>query len=95
MNRARNTRSYFSQQPILSSQVDEYYKNILTISLEIQKRLEYLISIHEKEDCNSKCLLELNEKKTELLTIMTDYLTKKTTRIETTNKLDVLNAKLA
>jgi hypothetical protein len=95
MNRARNTRSYFSQQPILSSQVDEYYKNILTISLEIQKRLEYLISIHEKEDCNSKCLLELNEKKTELITIMNDYLTKKTTRIETTNKLDVLNAKLA
>jgi hypothetical protein len=95
MNRARNTKSYFSQQPILSSQVDEYYKNILTISLEIQKRLEYLISIHEKEDCNSKCLLELNEKKTELITIMNDYLTKKTTRIETTNKLDVLNAKLA
>jgi hypothetical protein len=95
MNRARNTKSYFSQQPILSIQVDEYYKNILTISLEIQKRLEYLISIHEKEDCNSKCLLELNEKKTELITIMNDYLTKKTTRIETTNKLDVLNAKLA
>ena len=95
MNRARNTKSYFSQQPILSSQVDEYYKNILTISLEIQKRLEYLISIHEKEDCNSKCLLELNEKKTELITIMNDYLTKNTPRIETTNKLDVLNAKLA
>jgi len=94
MNRTRNTRSFFSQQslqPIISSQVDEYYKNILTISLEIQKRLEYLITI----ESSSKCLLELNKKKTELVTIMNDYLTKKITRVETTKKLDVLNAKLA
>jgi hypothetical protein len=94
MNRASNTRSIFSQkplQPVISVQVEQYYNAILTISLEIQKRLEYLISI----ELSSKCLLELNEKKTELIKIMNDYLTKKTTRVETTSKLDVLNAKLA
>lgn len=41
------------------------------------------------------CLIELNTKKTELIQIMNDYLTQKITRIETTNKLDILNSKIA
>jgi len=39
--------------------------------------------------------LEINNNKTELIKIMKDYLTKETTRVTTTDRLDTLRAKFA
>jgi hypothetical protein len=41
----------------------------------------------EKE---AECLSELNSKKTQLITVMNDYLTQKNTRVETVANLDSL-----
>ena len=72
---------------------DNCCDKILTNFANLQKQLEYLISLEEGEICG--CLIELNTKKTELIQIMNDYLTQKITRIQTTNKLDILNSKIA
>jgi multidrug resistance efflux pump len=44
---------------------------------------------------NNKCLTELNAKKTELITIMSGYLTQTKTRVETVTSLDALLSKIA
>jgi hypothetical protein len=88
MIRSRTTRSYISQSQQVSQVIENYYLNILTISKEIQKRLELL----EKDN---KCLSELNAKKTELITIMNGYLTQTKTRVETVTRLDALLSKIA
>jgi len=85
MIRSRTTRSYISQSQQV---IEDYYLSILTISKEIQKRLELL----EKDN---KCLSELNAKKTELITIMNGYLTQTKTRVETVTRLDALLSKIA
>jgi len=43
----------------------------------------------------NKAITNINSQKTELIKIMNDYLTQKITRIQTTNKLDILNSKIA
>jgi len=43
----------------------------------------------------NKAITNINSQKTELIQIMNDYLTQKITRIQTTNKLDILNSKIA
>ena len=43
----------------------------------------------------TKAISNINSQKTELIKIMNDYLTQKITRIQTTNKLDILNSKIA
>jgi hypothetical protein len=43
----------------------------------------------------TKAINNINSQKTELIQIMNDYLTQKITRIQTTNKLDILNSKIA
>ena len=43
----------------------------------------------------TKAISNINSQKTELIQIMNDYLTQKITRIQTTNKLDILNSKIA
>lgn len=88
MFRSRTTRSYISQSQQTSQVIENYYLNILTISKEIQRRLELL----EKDN---KCLTDLNAKKTELIKIMNDYLNQITTRVEAVTSLDALLSKIA
>jgi DNA repair ATPase RecN len=88
MFRSRTTRSYISQSQQTSQVIENYYLNILTISKEIQRRLELL----EKDN---KCLSELNAKKTELIKIMNGYLNQTSTRVETVTSLDALLSKIA
>jgi small-conductance mechanosensitive channel len=58
-----------------------------------QDQLKYLIKLGLGE--TPPDLVELNEKKTELITIMNDYLTQKVTRVDTVNKLTKLETKIA
>lgn len=88
MIRSRTTRSYISQSQQTSQVIENYYLNILTISKEIQRRLELL----EKDN---KCLSDLNAKKTELIKIMNGYLNQITTRVETVTSLDALLSTIA
>ncbi|NDB84320.1 MAG: hypothetical protein EB127_16680 [Alphaproteobacteria bacterium] len=88
MFRSRTTRSYISQSQQTSQVIENYYLNILTISKEIQRRLELL----EKDN---KCLSDLNAKKTELIKIMNGYLNQITTRVETVTSLDALLSTIA
>jgi|UniRef100_A0A6C0B0X1 hypothetical protein len=83
MIRNRTTRTYLQQHEKSSLVIENYYLNILTISKEIQRRLELL----EKDNT---CLLNLNAKKTQLIKIMNGYLTQTTTRVETVTSLDTL-----
>jgi len=78
MIRNRTTRTYLQQHEKSSLVIENYYLNILTISKEIQRRLELL----EKDNT---CLLNLNAKKTQLIKI-----TQTTTRVETVTSLDTL-----
>lgn len=50
-----------------------------------------------KQDINQikSNFLEINDKKSELILIMNDYLTKKSTRVTTTDRLDTLRSKIA
>jgi hypothetical protein len=58
-----------------------------------QDKLKYLIKLGIGE--TPPDLLDLNEKKTELITIMNDYLTQKFTRVDTVNRLSALETKIA
>ena len=55
------------------------------------------LSLVPKQDINQikSHFLEINDKKSELILIMNDYLTKKSTRVTTTDRLDTLRAKIA
>lgn len=58
-----------------------------------QDKIKYLIKLGLGE--TPPDLLELNEKKTELIQIMNDYLTQKFTRVDTVNRLSALELKIA
>lgn len=58
-----------------------------------QDQLKYLIKLGLGE--TPPDLLDLNEKKTELIKIMNDYLTQKFTRVDTVNRLSALELKIA
>jgi len=77
-----NTRSHF-QPTVRSAQLEKALK------ASIKKQKDYLISLQGE----GTCLLALNKGKTELLKIMSEYLTGKETRVDTTGKLDVLLSK--
>ena len=55
------------------------------------------LSMVPKQDINQikSNFLEINDKKSELILIMNDYLTKKSTRVTTTDRLDTLRSKIA
>jgi len=55
------------------------------------------LSVVPKQDINQikSNFLEINDKKSELILIMNDYLTKKSTRVTTTDRLDTLRSKIA
>jgi hypothetical protein len=75
----KNTRSTF-QPTARSTQLEKALK------ASIEKQKDYLISLQGE----GTCLLELNKGKIELLKIMSEYLTGKETRVDTTGRLDVL-----
>lgn len=56
-------------------------------------QIKYLIKLGLGE--TPPDLLELNEKKTELIQIMNDYLTQKFTRVDTVNRLSALEFKIS
>jgi hypothetical protein len=43
----------------------------------------------------AECLSELNSKKTQLITVMNDYLTQKNTRVETVTRLETLKSTIS
>jgi hypothetical protein len=92
--------SLLKQQTIQLNQEDVKVNNLLSQQKSIlnqlassQDQLKYIIKLHLGE--TPPDLVELNEKKTELITIMNDYLTQKVTRVDTVNKLSTLETKIA
>jgi len=79
---ANQVNDLLTQQQIMLSQLVSF-----------QDQIKYLIKLHLGE--TPPDLLALNEKKTELITIMNDYLTQKVTRVDTVNRLSTLEIKIA